>query len=131
MQYKEAVKKSELQEDLFMIVLSMELTNPDDLIQEMREWKEIVMDWYAARKQAATEVRFIAVSEVKYHQAIEEFTELCHANDVDLKGVFKSVKLHLDLHDGIGTKIRERIFEIGKEDSNLWSRWFGQSKQRP
>ncbi|WP_155626017.1 hypothetical protein [Burkholderia vietnamiensis] len=43
MQYKEAVKKSELQEDLFMIVLSMELTNPDDLIQEMREWKEIVV----------------------------------------------------------------------------------------
>lgn len=128
MKYKEFGKKGEQQEDLFIIALSMELTNPENLNQEMREWKEIVVNWHDARKHAAAEVRFIVVSDVKYHQAIEEFTELCHANDVDLKLVFKSAKLQLDLHDGSGTKIRERTFEKSKDASNILKRWFSRSK---
>ncbi|MFP6561338.1 hypothetical protein WJ542_23985 [Paraburkholderia sp. B3] len=128
MKYKEFGKKSEQQEDLFVIILSMELTDPENLIQEMREWKEIVVNWYDARRQAAAEVRFIVVSDPMYHQAIEEFTELCYANDVDLKVVFKSAKLQLDLHDGNGNKIRERVFEKGKDTSNIFERWFGRSK---
>ena len=111
MKYKEFGKKGAQQEDLFIIILSMELIDPENLTQEMREWKEIIFNWHQARKKAATEIRFIAVSDVKYHCAIEEYTELLQANEIDLRDIFKSTKLQLDLHDVAGNKIRERIFE--------------------
>lgn len=128
MKYKEFGKKGAQQEDLFAIILSMELTDPENLNQEMREWKEIVVNWHKARKPAAAEVRFIAVSDVKYHHAIEEFTDLCYSNDVDLKSIFKVTKLQLDLHDGAGNKIRERTFEERKDALNILNRWFNRSK---
>jgi hypothetical protein len=128
MNQKEFSKKGDHGKDDFVIALSMELRDPDNLVQEMRLFKEIVFEWHRARRENAAEVKFIALSDSLYHQAIEEFTEACHSNDIHLKPIFEATKLHLSLHDFSGKLIRERTFEKGKESSNILGRWFGREK---
>jgi hypothetical protein len=110
MNQKEFSKKDDQGKERFVIVLSMELQNSDNLVQEMRIFKEVVFEWHRARQKEAAEVRFIAVSDPLYHKAIEEFTELCYSNDIHLKAIFESTKLHLALHDSAGQLVRERVF---------------------
>ncbi|MBB5392506.1 MULTISPECIES: hypothetical protein [unclassified Herbaspirillum] len=128
MNQKEFSKKDSRGKDLFVLVLSIELQNPDELVQEMRVFKEIVIGWHHARQKEAAEVKFIAVSDPKYHQAIEEFSEVCHSNDIDLKVIFESTELNLDLHDKTGKLVRERIFEKNKDASGILNRWFKRGK---
>ncbi|MDB5991264.1 MAG: hypothetical protein JWQ10_2667 [Herbaspirillum sp.] len=128
MNQKEFSKKNDQGKELFVICLSIELQDLDNLVQEMRVFKEIVISWHRARQKEAAEVRFIAVSDPLYHQAIEEFAEVCHSNDIDLKAIFKTTKLCLDFHDNAGKLVRERVFEKEKDASGILNRWFSRAK---
>ena len=129
MDQRELTKKDASGKDIFVIALVLHLSNPDDLIQEMRIFKKIVFEWHRVRLTAAAEVRFFALSDPKYHQAIEEFLELCHSNDVDLKPIFKSTNLSLSLHTPDATLVRERIFEKKKDAWGILERWFSRATQ--
>lgn len=128
MNQKEFSKKDSHGNEVFVLALSFELQDLENFWQEMRIFKEIVISWHTARQEKAAEVIFIAVSDPLHHQAIEEFSEVSHSNDIDLKIIFESVELCLDLHDKTGQLVRERIFEKHKDASEILDRWFSKSK---
>jgi hypothetical protein len=129
MDQRELTKKDAQGEDRFVIVLVMHLNDADNLVQEMRVFKEIIIEWHRARQKAAYEVKFLALADPKYHQAIEEFAELSHSNEVELKPIFQSTQLSLSLRNQAGEVVRERAFEKTKDASGILGRWFARGKQ--
>jgi hypothetical protein len=88
--------------DTFVIAMVMHLKDPDDLMQESRVFKSVVLDWFQARGATAEGVELIAVSDPKYHGAIKQLFDTLHAGEVSLVPVFEKVYFRLALHDASG-----------------------------
>ncbi|SEJ97193.1 MULTISPECIES: hypothetical protein [unclassified Variovorax] len=93
--------------DTFVIAMVMHLKDPDDLMQESRVFKSVVLDWFQARGATAEGVELIAVSDPKYHGAIKQLFDTLHAGEVSLVPVFEKVYFRLALHDASGAMIEE------------------------
>ena len=112
--------------DTFVIAMVMHLNDPDDLVQESREFKSVVLDWFRARGAAAEGVQLIAVSDPRYHVSIRQLFETLHAGEVDLAPVFKKVSFRVALHDASGAMLEETDYppaamkvEVKKSESAL------------
>jgi len=112
---RELVRKDDADKhDGFVIVLIMHLQDPDNLIQESREFGSIVTDWYQARGALAEGVNLIAVSDPVYHKAITDYFLGIHALDVTLRPIFNKISFELALHNAAGAKLSEYAFAPGE-----------------
>lgn len=114
MDQRELVRKDDADKHGFVIVLIMHLQDPDNLIQESREFGAIVTDWYQARGALAEGVNLIAVSDPTYHKAIQDYFLGIHALDVTLRPIFNEISFELALHDAAGTKQSAYAFAPGE-----------------
>lgn len=111
MDQRELVRKGEGGvPDRFVIVLVMQLHDPDTLLTESSQFGAIVTEWYRARGATAESVVLAAMSEEKYHQAIIDWYSVVYANDVTLRSVFETVPLKIELHNPKGQRVAEHEF---------------------
>jgi hypothetical protein len=104
MDQKELLRKGEGgKPDTFLIVLVMHLIESDNLVEESKIFKSVVLDWYQARGTTAEKVQLIACSDPKYHAAIKELFESLHGMELSLRPVFAKIPFGIALHDSRGT----------------------------
>ncbi|MDN0083693.1 hypothetical protein QU487_13150 [Crenobacter sp. SG2305] len=112
--------------DSFVIALVMHLTDPENLMDESRIFKSIVLDWFQIRGSTAEAVQLIAVSDPKYHGAVIDLFEMLHAGEVSLRTVFGRIPFRIALHDPNGTLLSEKelLPNRAKEKEGVLSKLF-------
>ena len=109
MEQRELLRPSkEGKPETYVIVLVMHLSDPDNLMEESRIFKSIVLDWFRVRGSSAEQVQLLAVSDPRYHGAVLELFEALHAGELSLEPVFKKIPFRIALHDQAGSPIGEK-----------------------
>jgi hypothetical protein len=94
--------------ETYVIVLVMHLSDSNNLMEESRVFKSIVLDWFRVRGTSAEQVQLLAVSDPLYHGAVLELFEALHAGEVSLEPVFKKIPFRIALHDQTGAPVKEK-----------------------
>ena len=98
MQQKELLKQGDA--DAYVLALAAHVPDSETFIQELRQFKGIVLDWFKARGKTGKEVTLILVADESNAMAHMELLARIHQEEVDLDPVFRQATFNVTILAG-------------------------------
>jgi hypothetical protein len=110
MQQRELVKSDHL--GSFVLALAAHVPESDALLSEGRQFKSIVLDWFAARGVAASKVELMLLAGEGVVDECLDFFQRLHQQEVDLDPIFRQAAFGLTVL--AGERNESRFFPVKK-----------------